>query len=227
MFSDGAWGAGGGSIVANGGFTGSTYTVIFQPVTDILPVDWSVLAPTPSSASDINVVSASSFPGFTAPNSSGFYVAFMSKAQNNTQDCFYQDLATVAGQKYTLTFSAAITSASPYLMLLPDWDALGTDRVEIPLTGFNANNAAVSSTGPIAFQTFTISNLTASSNSTRLYFHGVDSQGAVLLDNVSVTPQSSAPASSSDTDVPLPLWSLGMLGAVLFGVGARPMGAGK
>jgi hypothetical protein len=47
----------------------------------------------------------------------------------------------------------------------------------------------------------------------------VDSQGAILLDSVTLTlnPQ-------SDTfigDGPLPLWSLGALGAALFGVVSR------
>jgi hypothetical protein len=187
-FSTGAWGA---NLVSNGGFDGTTYTESFGPVTDVLPSDWNLLPSYPSNTSNINVVPATAYPGFPDPDGGGFYVAFMSQAQNGSEDCLYQDFNTVPGQKYTLSFKAAITSASPYLVLIPDWDELGTDRVKIAVNGFNVNEAATSSSAPLAFQSFTFSGLTASLSTTRLFFHGVDSQGAVLLDSVSVTPDTS------------------------------------
>jgi hypothetical protein len=209
-----AWASSSGNLVVNGGFNGTTFKANYGTVTDVLPSSWSLFAPTPTSLTNINVVSAANYPGFAAPNGSGFYMAYMSAAQNGTQDCLYQYITTVAGQTYTLTFQAAITSASPFLQLLPDWDAAGSNRVKLSVSGFNANGAATSSAGPMAFQTFTYTNLTASSSSTMLVFHGVDSQGAILLDNVTVTPQSAGAATSS-ADVPLPLWSLGALAAGL------------
>jgi hypothetical protein len=188
-FSTGAWGA---NLVVNGGFNGTTYTDTFGSVTDVLPSGWSLYPPDPATTSNINVVPATAFPGFPDPGGSGFYVAFMSQAQNGSEDCLYQYFNTVPGQTYTLSFQAAITSASPYLVLIPDWDASGTDRATIAVNGFNVNEAAISSQGPLTFQTFTFSGLTASLATTQLFFHGVDSQGAVLLGSVSVTPDNSA-----------------------------------
>ena len=46
---------------------------------------------------------------------------------------------------------------------------------------------APSNTGPVGYREFTFTE-TASSNSTGLMFHGIDSNGAILLDNVVVTP---------------------------------------
>jgi len=188
-FSTGAWGA---DIVVNGGFNGTTYTESFGSVTDVLPSGWSLLPSYPDTTSDINVVPAANFPGFPDPGGSGFFMAFMSQAQNASEDCLYQNFSTVPGQTYTLSFQAAITSASPYLVLVPDWDASGTDRAKIAVNGFNVNEYATSSKAPLAFQTFTFRGLTASLATTQLFFHGVDSQGAVLLGNVSVTPDNSA-----------------------------------
>jgi hypothetical protein len=207
-YSTGAWGQ---NIVINGGFDGTTYTATFGSVTDVLPSNWALV---PASSTNINVVSAAEFPGFPDPDGGGFYVAFMSTSRDGTQDCFLQDFPTVAGHAYTLSFKAAITSASPYLELLPDWDELGSNRTEIPVHGFNANGGPTSSAGPLAFQTFTFTNLIASSSVTRFYFHGVDSQGAILVDSVTLTPQSTA------GDAPLPLWSLGALGTTLLGLGS-------
>jgi hypothetical protein len=212
-FSTDAWGQ---NIVVNGGFDGTTYTATFGGVTDVLPSGWGNV---PASSSKVNVLGAAAFPGFPDPDGGGSYVAFMSISQDGTQDCLYQDFSTVAGQAYTLSFKAAITSASPYLELLPDWDADGRNATQIPMNRFNANGGHTSSAGPLAFQTFTFTNLIASGSVTRLYFHGVDSQGAILLDSVTLTPQSQS--QSADGDAPLPLWSLGMLGAALFGIGSR------
>jgi hypothetical protein len=217
-FATDAWGT---NIVINGGFDGTTFTETFGTVTDVLPFGWGDTPPGPANSSNINVVSAANFPGFPDPDGGGFYVAFMSPATDGTQDCLYQDLDTVPGEKYTLTFKAAITSASPYLQLLPDWDAFGSDRTFISVPRFNSATAATSSSAPLTFQTFTFTNLTASLTKTRLYFHGVDSKGAILLDSVMVTPQSDVPAG----DAPLPLWSLVALGAGLIGVTSRRLGA--
>ena len=186
--STGAWAA---NDVINGGFDGSTFLDTFGTVTDVMPSGWNLYPSYPSNTSNINVVPATAYPGFPDPDGGGFYVAFMSHAENASEDCLYQDFNTVPGQTYTLSFKAAITSASPYLVLIPDWDALGTDREMLPVNGFNVNGGHTSSQAPSAFQSFTFSGLRASLATTRLFFHGVDSQGAVLLDSVSVTPTAS------------------------------------
>ncbi len=208
-----AWGA---NILLNGTFTGSTYTDTFGTVVDILPANWYDAPPTPSTLSNLNRVAASAYPGFADPAGAGFYVAFKSGAQNDSQDCFFQDIPTVPGQTYTLSFDAALTAASPYLELVPDWDANGTERQKLTIPGFNVSAGPTQSQGPIAFRTYTFTNLTASMSTTRLYFHGVDSAGAILLTNISLTPQSSVAIAA--TDGPLPLWSLGALGSCLIGV---------
>lgn len=181
----------GENILINGDFSGGTYVASIGGVNDILPAGWQDYGPTPLSLTDLNVVSASEFPTIADTPGAANYMAFASSA-TTTQDCLLQDLNTVAGQAYVITFWAAITSASQSVQLTPDFDAFtNNDQIDF-IPGFNNGMSPIMSVGPVAFEEFSFV-ATASSNSTALFFHGVDSQGAVLLADVSVTAQSTAP----------------------------------
>ena len=202
----------GSNLIVNGDFDpnfGSGATI--QNGTDLIPFGWIDSAPDPSSLTNLNVVTASSFPSVSDASGTAYYMAFESPADNFTQDCLYQIISTTFGQEYTVTFWAAITAASPTLQLTPDWDPFetsGDDQIDA-ITGFNNGMDPVSSAGPVAFQehSFTVyaddcQNFPnpqdgcydgETGGQTYLYFHGVDSDGAVLLADVSVTTTSSAP----------------------------------
>ena len=172
---------------------------------------WSNSPTTPEDGSRVNVVPATLFSGFADPDGGGFYVAFQSLVTNDTQDCLYQDPNTVAGQTYTLSFLAAITGPSSFLELVPEWDANGANRVKLALDGFNVGTNPTSSSAAVQFKSFSF-HLTASGSITRIYFHGVDSSGAILLDSVSLTADQSIPEPLSPWLVGFGLATLGLCG---------------
>ena len=223
--SGSAW-ANGLNLIQNGTFLAGTVATQFcnsaseNPpnacATDNLPVDWGNDPPSPESTSAVNVVTPSSEPILPPTGYSGDYLAYTSSTDPNvSQDCIYQWIDnTVPGQMYTLTFDLAIVGSSSGLIMIPDWDAFGTNRQQFFGLGnglySTAGGGAVVSSGTQAFQPFSFS-VEASSTQTILFFHGVDNSGALLLANVSLTQDSVAPE-------PAPWWLLGTGLMLMLGV---------
>jgi uncharacterized protein (TIGR03437 family) len=208
------------NLVSNGNFAGGTY--IQQGTTDTVANGWGLLIGGNSN--------------FQIQNINGtFYAAFMSTASaadlangnqngigvpngNPDQDCFYQSITVVAGNKYTVSFSVQVTgTVGSNTILIPQWNwgpKVGpTVNMMDPLYGsYDATKAEYSpanGTGSVQ-ETFTetapVGNGVAagSTEQVNLMFHGSNvTGGAILLTNVVVTPAStSVPSVFSDGVVP-------------------------
>jgi hypothetical protein len=194
------------NLMVNGSFEGATVT---DPTTgDILPSGWSLGPPSPASLSKINVDTATNPATDLGPEDGTHYARFQSTATNGTKDCLWQDISTVAGQQYTVSFWVAITSTSVgnNLSLDPIWDENTANATSL---GTSAFYFAPTNTAPVPYQLFSFTE-TASTNWTRLDFHAVDQNGSILLDNVSV----------SAISVPEPA-SFAVLGCVMLITGLR------
>jgi hypothetical protein len=169
------------NILVNGDFEGATRTD--ATTRDVLPNGWSLGPPSPSTLSKVNVDTAVNSATFLGPESGTHYIRFQSPANNGTRDCLLQDLNTVAGHIYVVSFWVAITSTSAgnTLGLNPVWD----ENTSNQQTMSNAFYISPSNTGPVNYQFFQFRE-TASTNKTRLDFHGIDANGSILLDNVRV-----------------------------------------
>jgi hypothetical protein len=167
------------NILVNGDFEGATYAT----TGDMLPSGWSLGPPSPATLSKVNVDTAVNPATFLGPESGTHYIRFQSPANNGTRDCLLQDLNTVAGHIYVVSFWVAITSTSAgnTLGLNPVWD----ENTSNQQTMSNAFYISPSNTGPVNYQFFQFRE-TASTNKTRLDFHGIDAKGSILLDNVRV-----------------------------------------
>lgn len=198
------------NIVLNGDFTGGTYIEDGIPQ-DNIPNDWDLSGPTPNSVSNLNVVPASTYLGFTDPNGDNYYVAYQSSGGFGNVDCLFQMIPTTPGTVYEVTFDMAITNAAdPNTFFLPVWnDSVYLGAANSDDNGYgntmlnpyynsgnpNGDNSATN-TSPEQFEQFTFYE-TATASSTELMFHGADADGAVLLANVTVTPVDSAPEPAS------------------------------
>ncbi len=170
------------NIAANGSFEGPTY--VDSETGETLPTDWS-LSPTDDVSLSSVYVSSAVNPAIDLGAESGTnYMSFQSKETDGSQDCLNQQLDTVAGQEYKITFSVAITAATtgPYAYLKPEWDQGGADDTFL----LNSFYYDPSNTGPVAYQTFSFTE-EASSDLTTFYFHAIDSYGSILVDNLIVT----------------------------------------
>ena len=98
-----------GSILVNWDFEGSTY---LGPNNDIVPTGWTVGPPGQISQSDLHIDTAVNPPTFLGPESGAHYVRFQSPAIDGTRDCLFQNLVTIPGQTYIVSFWVAITSTS-------------------------------------------------------------------------------------------------------------------
>ncbi len=175
------------NIIVNGSFEGSTY--VQSTTGDVLPTGWINGPPYPNNLSDVNVESSVNPAIDLGPESGSNYVAFQSASDNGSRDCLYQDLVTVAGDEYNISFWVAITSTSVgnNLGLDVEWNEYGPGQITL-----DSNDAAIyapTNTGPVAYEEFSYL-ATASTNLTQLDFHAVDANGAILLDNVVVTDAS-------------------------------------
>ena len=190
-----------GGGFTNGDFEGGTYSQVFGTSTDTLPSGWTNSPPT--AMSNLDVFANGSGPG--AAESGTHYVAFQSAERDGTQDCLNQVFDTVPNQQYRISFWVAMTASSgSQFGLNPEWDAGGSNDQTMGANAFYyhpTNSPAV----PYTFFSFIE---TASSTSTSMYFHGADSTGAVLIDNVTVAA------------VPEPA-TLGLLGVASVGPLAR------
>ena len=169
------------NILANGDYEAAT--LVDATTGDVLPFGWLVGPPNPASLSKVNVSTATDSTEFLGPENGSQYIRFQSAANNGSRDCLYQDLNTVAGQTYTVSFWVAITSTSVgnTLELNPVWD----ENTSTQKSMTNAFYTSPSNTAPIGYKHFVFTE-TASSSKTRIDFHGIDANGSILVDNVSV-----------------------------------------
>jgi Dockerin type I domain len=173
--------AAGNNIVVNGSFEGATTT---DPTTgDVLPTGWQLGPPSPATLSKVNVDSAINPSTLLGPEAGTHYARFQSPANNGTRDCLLQDLTTIAGQKYAVSFWVAETSTSVgnNSGLDPEWNENTANQQTLA-----GPYLVPSNTGPQNYQFFSFTE-TASSSVTRLDFHGIDQNGSILLDNVVVS----------------------------------------
>jgi hypothetical protein len=180
------------NLFVNGDFEGGTYPQNLGYTTDNLPNGWTNAES--NNGSNLDVFSNGSGPG--SAESGTHYVAFQSTATDGSQDCLNQVVVgTVPGQKYTVSFWVAMTpSSGSQFGLSPEWDSGGAHDTTM---GSNADFYFHPTNSPGAPYTQFSFVETASSTSTSIFFHGADATGAVLLDNVSVTPLSATPEPSS------------------------------
>jgi hypothetical protein len=172
------------NLVVNGNFEGTTYTD--GTTGDVLPSGWTLGPPSPANLSKVNVSSNVDVATDLGPANGTYFLRFQSPATNGTRDCVLQDLTTVAGQPYMISFSVAITSpsVSNSLGLSPVWDE---NRANQTIMGSNEFYYSPTNTGPVAYQSFLFIE-TASASVTRIDFHGIDVNGSILVDSVVVLP---------------------------------------
>src|ERR1700690_823115 len=161
------------NLVVNGSFEGATAT---DPTTgDILPTGWQLGPPSPATLSKCNVDTATNAPTFLGPEDGSHYARFQSPANNGTRDCLLQDLTTVVGRKYAVSFWVAETSTSVgnNSGLDPEWNENTVNQQTLAGAYLSPSN-----TGPVNYQFFSFTE-TASSTITRLDFHGIDQNGSI------------------------------------------------
>lgn len=159
------------NLVPNGSFAGGTY---IGPNGETIPNGWINLPTDNVALSDVNVESSNG----------SYYVAFSSPETDGSQDCLYTTFSTVVGQEYTVSFEVALTAASVgNTDLTPQWSWLQTGQTNM----LNSFYYDPTNTGPEGFEEFTFTEI-AENTSTNLMFHGTDANGAILLENVVVTP---------------------------------------
>ena len=163
---------------------------------------WNTWLGPATSGSDYGVAKSSAPPEVAEDGS--FYAFF--HANQNITDCIGQELNTVVGQQYTVSFWWATdgpTSAQSTLLQVswgPDFAASSSDVVVAPYQGTSAT--------ALPYQHTTVS-FTALTAHPILAFHGFDATSDILLDNVTVMPAPSAPASSP--------WHLVLLASLMSG----------
>ena len=172
------------NVLVNGNFEGGTY--VDSGTGDILPIGWVVGPPSPASLSKVNIDTAVNPAIDLGPQDGTHYARFQSPATNGTRDCLLQDIPTAAGKPYTVSFWVAITSTSVgnFLGLNPVWDENTANQSTLEPGAFYY---APTNTGPVPYQFFSY-NVTASTNLTRIDFHGIDQSGSILVDNIVVNP---------------------------------------
>ncbi len=133
---------------------------------------WTVSTTSPGGpATDIDTNAADAFAG-------GYSVFF---AQTSYVDSLSQSIATDPGQAYTLTFRLA---ANP--SFTPDSNAV--QQFEVLWNGSTVYSRTDSVS--MAYQLFTVNNLTASGASSLLTLNGQNAPGAYYLDEVSLVASS-------------------------------------
>jgi hypothetical protein len=172
------------NVVMNGDFEGGT--VVDAGTGDILPSGWTNGPPSPATLSNVNVDTAVNAAIDLGPQSGTHYIRYQSPATNGTADCLLQDLTTIPGQEYTVSFwiAATSTSAGNPSGINPVWDENRANQISMAVGQLFA---PATNTGPVPYQFHSFVE-TASSNITRLDFHATDVSGSILLDDVTVTP---------------------------------------
>jgi hypothetical protein len=163
---------------------------------------WNTWLGPATSGSDYGVAKSSTAPKIAEDGS--FYAFFHATA--NITDCIGQQLNTVVGEKYLVSFWVATdgpTNAQSSEMQVswgPDFAATSRDEVVIAYQSTSAT--------ALPYQHMTQS-FTALTSHDILAFHGFDATSDILLDNVTVTPLAAVPASRP--------WLLLLLAALMIG----------
>jgi choice-of-anchor C domain-containing protein len=194
------------SLIANGSFEAGGAACV-AGATSLS--GWTV------SAGNIDIVSQSPT-CVAAPAADGINFLDLTGSFGSGAGAIYQDIATVSGQAYSLTFAFGANSEWQYPPLYPNDGSIKS--LNVLLDGVIAGTFSQDTTGRAAIDAGWTSELvefTASSSTTRLAFESLNGAGGTVygpfLDNVSVQP------------VPLPAaaWLL------LSGVGGLATWAGR
>jgi hypothetical protein len=171
--------------LVNGNFEAGSYAY-GSGTPSTVPNGWILSPPGNPLLSNMTVASGIGPLPNQGPQSGSFYMAFQSPATSG-YDCLLQDLNTTAGQQYLVSFYVAIapgTAGGTPPLLHPVWDEnTANSTIMGPTASYYAPTSTFSS--PYQFYSFP---MVASTNLTRLDFHGIDATGAIFLDNVTVTP---------------------------------------
>jgi hypothetical protein len=190
-------------VVVNGDFENGSYAY-GGGTPSTVPNGWVLGPPAVLSTSNMTVLSGVGPLLNQGPQSGTHYVAFQSTSTNGF-DCLYQDLATIAGQQYSVSFWVAIapgTAGGTPPGLHPVWDENTANTTNL---GTSAIYYSPASTFSTPYQLFSYP-VIASTNLTRLDFHAIDATGGIFVDNISVVP---VPEPSS-----MSLLAVGLLAAV-------------
>src|ERR1700677_1557929 len=164
-------------LIINGSFeTGGA-----QPNMYTLP-GWGWVGPADNN-SDYGVAESSAAPDVAEQGS--FYPYFHGHPTDGSQDCLGQTVNLTVGAQYTISGYLATdgtTLGSGAAMWVVIGTSFGIDySQDVLVTAYYPN-----SSNAIPYQKFT-TNITATTSSEILSFHGVDATSSILLDNVSMT----------------------------------------
>jgi hypothetical protein len=164
-------------LIVNGSFESGAQTNM-----DGLP-GWGWIGPA-DNHSDYGVAASSVDPDVAEQGS--FYAYFHGHPTDGSQDCLGQTVNLTVGAPYTISFYLATDGAtlgSGAAMYVVIGTSFGIDYSQDVLVMSYTPNSA----NAIPYQKFT-TNITATTASEILSFHGIDATSAILLDNVSMTP---------------------------------------
>jgi hypothetical protein len=164
-------------LISNGSFESGA-----QSNMDGLP-GWGWVGPADNN-SDYGVAESGSYPDVAELGS--FYAYFHGHPTDGSQDCLGQTVSLTVGAQYTISCYLATdgptlgSGASMYVVIGTSFGIDYSQDVLVAAYLPNSSNA-------IPYQRFT-TNITATTSSEILSFHGVDATSSILLDNVSMTP---------------------------------------
>jgi hypothetical protein len=164
-------------MIVNGSFESGA-----QANMDGLP-GWGWIGPADNN-SDYGVAESSAYPDVAEQGS--FYAYFHGHPTDDSQDCLGQTVNLTVGAQYTISYYLATdgtTLGSGAAMYVVIGTSFGIDySQDVLLTSYLPN-----SSNAMPYQRYT-TNITATTSSEILSFHGIDATSAILLDNVSMTP---------------------------------------
>jgi len=145
--------------------------------------NWEWIGPADNN-SDYGVAQSSGAPN--AAEQGNYYAYFHGHPSDGSQDCLGQSVYLKVGAQYKISYYLA-TDGTTLGSGASMWVVIGTSfgidlSQDIALPSFFPN-----SSNALPYQLFT-TNITATTNSEILSFHGIDATSSILLDNVSVTP---------------------------------------
>jgi hypothetical protein len=165
------------NLIVNGSFESGA-----QASMEGLP-SWGWIVPADNN-SDFGVAQSSVYPAVAEQGN--FYAFFHGHPTDGSQDCLGQTVNLTVGAQYTVSYYLATdgtTLGSGAAMWVVIGTSFGIDySQDVLLTAYMPN-----SSNAIPYQKFT-TNITATTSSEILSFHGIDATSSILLDNVSVTP---------------------------------------
>ncbi|HUD46027.1 MAG TPA: hypothetical protein VMR33_04310 [Candidatus Baltobacteraceae bacterium] len=163
-------------LIVNGSFESGA-----QATMDNLP-GWGWVGPADNN-SDYGVAESSLSPDVAEQGS--FFAYFHGHPTDGSQDCLGQTVNLTVGAQYTVSYYLA-TDGTTLGSGAAMWAVIGTSfgidySQDVLLTAYTPN-----SSNALPYQKFT-TNITATTASEILSFHGIDATSSILLDNVSMT----------------------------------------